>query len=50
MKECGNRPGFSKSFVDPNSERISYKEFLKVSFKWQSRMAKVNIKNYNIFY
>lgn len=45
-KECGSLPGFSKSFVNPQSETASYEEFVKVSFKWHCTMAKVRMVNF----
>lgn len=43
-KECiQDLPGFSISFVNPQSKKATYSEFLKVNFKWHCKMTKVNI-------
>lgn len=30
-RECGNMPGFAVYYKDPNSQRVTYSQFIKVS-------------------
>lgn len=32
-RECGNMPGFAVYYRYPNSQRVTYGQFIKVSFK-----------------
>ncbi|KAJ1286808.1 hypothetical protein BS78_03G380500 [Paspalum vaginatum] len=40
-RECGNKPGFAVYFRFPNSQRVSYSQFVRVHWKWSSRITKV---------
>ncbi|KAG8078866.1 hypothetical protein GUJ93_ZPchr0007g6205 [Zizania palustris] len=40
-RECGTKPGFAVYFRYPNSKRVSYSQFVRVHWKWSSRMTKV---------
>lgn len=40
-RECGNKPGFAVYFRYPNSQRVSYSQFVRVHWKWSSRITKV---------
>lgn len=40
-KECEGVRGFSTSFQDPTGKRASFADFIKVSYKWQYTIAKV---------
>ncbi|KQK15793.1 THO complex subunit 2 isoform X2 [Brachypodium distachyon] len=40
-RECGNKPGFAVYFRFPNSQRVSYTQFIKVHWKWSGRITKV---------
>ncbi|XP_062207878.1 THO complex subunit 2-like isoform X2 [Phragmites australis] len=39
-RECGNKPGFAVYFRFPNSQRVSYSQFIRVHWKWSSRITK----------
>ncbi|GJM92086.1 hypothetical protein PR202_ga08514 [Eleusine coracana subsp. coracana] len=39
-RECGNKPGFALYFRNPNSQRVSYTQFIRVHWKWSSRITK----------
>nr|CAB3479237.1 unnamed protein product [Digitaria exilis] len=39
-RECGNKPGFAVYFRYPNSQRVSYSQFVRVHWKWSSRITK----------
>ncbi|KAG8043213.1 hypothetical protein GUJ93_ZPchr0115g2739 [Zizania palustris] len=41
-RECGNKPGFAVYFRDPNSQRVSYCQFVRVHWKWSSRITKIS--------
>lgn len=40
-RECVNKPGFAVYFRYPNSQRVSYSQFVRVHWKWSSRITKV---------
>ncbi|KAM3353633.1 hypothetical protein ACQJBY_024659 [Aegilops geniculata] len=40
-RECGNKPGFALYFRFPNSQRVPYAQFVKVHYKWSTRITKV---------
>ncbi|CAM0909455.1 unnamed protein product [Alopecurus aequalis] len=40
-RECGNKPGFAVYFRYPDSQRVSYAQFIKVHWKWSGRITKV---------
>jgi len=41
LRECSSLPGFGTSFlVSANTKRASYSDFVRVNFKWHSRLAK----------
>ncbi|CAO2181939.1 unnamed protein product [Urochloa humidicola] len=39
-RECVNKPGFAVYFRYPNSQRVSYSQFVRVHWKWSSRITK----------
>ncbi|TVU36042.1 hypothetical protein EJB05_17953 [Eragrostis curvula] len=39
-RECGNKPGFAVYFRHPDSQRVSYTQFIRVHWKWSSRITK----------
>ncbi|KAG0540719.1 hypothetical protein BDA96_03G433200 [Sorghum bicolor] len=39
-RECANKPGFAVYFRYPNSQRVSYSQFVRVHWKWSSRITK----------
>ncbi|EEE55887.1 hypothetical protein OsJ_04544 [Oryza sativa Japonica Group] len=40
-RECGNKPGFAVYIRYPNSQRVSYSQFVRVHWKWSGRITKV---------
>ena len=38
--ECASRPGFGHNFLEPDSKRASYADFVAVSFKWHSKLVR----------
>ena len=34
-RECGNMPGFAVYYRYPNSQRVTYGQFVRVSFSWE---------------
>ncbi|KAL3635917.1 THO complex subunit 2 [Castilleja foliolosa] len=43
-KECGNMPGFAVYYRYPNSQRVTYGQFIKVQWKWSQRITKLLIQ------
>ncbi|KAL6577483.1 THO complex subunit 2 [Orobanche minor] len=43
-KECGNMPGFAVYYRYPNSQRVTYGQFIKVHWKWIQRMTRLLIQ------
>lgn len=43
-KECGNMPGFAVLYRDPNSTRVTFTQFVRVHWKWSSRITKLLIQ------
>jgi len=39
-QECASRPGFGHNFLEPDSKRASYADFVAVSFKWHSKLVR----------
>ncbi|KAK4751210.1 hypothetical protein SAY87_004692 [Trapa incisa] len=42
-RECGNMPGFAVYYRYPNSQRVTYSQFIKVHWKWSQRITKLLI-------
>ncbi|XP_034888550.1 THO complex subunit 2 isoform X1 [Populus alba] len=42
--ECGNMPGFAVYYRFPNSQRVTYGQFIKVHWKWSQRMSRLLIQ------
>lgn len=42
-RECGNMPGFAVYYRYPNSQRVTYVQFIKVHWKWSQRITKALI-------
>ncbi|CAK9221020.1 unnamed protein product, partial [Sphagnum troendelagicum] len=43
-KECGNMPGFSVFYRDPNSARVNFGQYIRVHWKWNSRLTRLLIQ------
>ncbi|KAI8538772.1 hypothetical protein RHMOL_Rhmol09G0129800 [Rhododendron molle] len=43
-RECGNMPGFAVYYRYPNSQRVTYSQFIKVHWKWSQRITKLLIQ------
>lgn len=43
-RECGNMPGFAVYYKDPNSQRVTYSQFIKVHWKWSQRITRLLIQ------
>ncbi|XP_042021570.1 THO complex subunit 2-like [Salvia splendens] len=43
-RECGNMPGFAVYYRYPNSQRVTYGQFIKVHWKWSQRITKLLIQ------
>ncbi|XP_061946656.1 THO complex subunit 2-like isoform X6 [Populus nigra] len=43
-RECGNMPGFAVYYRFPNSQRVTYGQFIKVHWKWSQRMSRLLIQ------
>ena len=39
-KECQEHPGFKKSFTDKDAQAVSYTDFVKVNYRWHTRLLK----------
>ncbi|CAM8983263.1 unnamed protein product [Rhodiola kirilowii] len=42
--ECGNMPGFAVYYRYPNSQRVTYGQFIKVHWKWSQRITRLLIQ------
>nr|XP_043608763.1 THO complex subunit 2 [Erigeron canadensis] len=42
-RECGNMPGFAVYYRYPNSQRVTYSQFIKVHWKWSQRITRLLI-------
>uniref|UniRef100_A0A1D1YC63 THO complex subunit 2 n=1 Tax=Anthurium amnicola TaxID=1678845 RepID=A0A1D1YC63_9ARAE len=42
-RECGNMPGFAVYYRFPNSQRVTFSQFVKVHAKWNTRITRVLI-------
>ncbi|XP_042502720.1 THO complex subunit 2-like isoform X2 [Macadamia integrifolia] len=42
--ECGNMPGFAVYYRYPNSQRVTYSQFIKVHWKWSGRITRLLIQ------
>ncbi|XP_019437447.1 PREDICTED: THO complex subunit 2-like isoform X2 [Lupinus angustifolius] len=43
-RECGNMPGFAVYYRYPNSQRVTYGQFIKVHWKWIHRITRLLIQ------
>ncbi|RAL47850.1 hypothetical protein DM860_011435 [Cuscuta australis] len=43
-RECGNMPGFAVYYRFPNSQRVTYSQFIKVHWKWSQRITRLLIQ------
>ncbi|CAJ2675999.1 unnamed protein product [Trifolium pratense] len=43
-RECGNKPGFAVYYRFPNSQRVTYGQFIKVHWKWSQRITRLLIQ------
>ncbi|CAL0312394.1 unnamed protein product [Lupinus luteus] len=43
-RECGNMPGFAVYYRYPNSQRVTYGQFIKVHWKWIQRITRLLIQ------
>lgn len=43
-KECGNMPGFATFYRDPNSARVTFEQYIRVHWKWNSRLTRLLIQ------
>ncbi|RWR76239.1 THO complex subunit 2 isoform X1 [Cinnamomum micranthum f. kanehirae] len=43
-RECGNKPGFAVYYRDPNSQRVTYGQFIRVHWKWSQRITRLLIQ------
>ncbi|KAJ8760884.1 hypothetical protein K2173_021922 [Erythroxylum novogranatense] len=43
-RECGNMPGFAVYYRYPNSQRVTYGQFIKVHWKWSQRISRLLIQ------
>jgi THO complex subunit 2 len=43
-RECGNMPGFAVYYRYPNSQRVTYSQFIKVHWKWSQRITRLLIQ------
>ncbi|KAJ4710125.1 THO complex subunit 2 [Melia azedarach] len=43
-RECGNMPGFAVYYRYPNSQRVTYGQFIKVHWKWSLRITRLLIQ------
>ncbi|CAD6214833.1 unnamed protein product [Miscanthus lutarioriparius] len=39
-RECANKPGFAVYFRYPNSQRVSYSQFVRVHWRWNLKITK----------
>ncbi|OVA14452.1 THO complex [Macleaya cordata] len=43
-RECGNMPGFAVYYRYPNSQRVTYSQFIRVHWKWSGRITRLLIQ------
>ncbi|GAB2226287.1 hypothetical protein Drorol1_Dr00022088 [Drosera rotundifolia] len=43
-RECSNMPGFAVYYRYPNSQRVTYAQFVKVHWKWSQRITRLLIQ------
>ncbi|KAL9241909.1 hypothetical protein vseg_015966 [Gypsophila vaccaria] len=43
-RECGNMPGFAVYYRFPDSQRVTYGQFIKVHWKWSQRITRLLIQ------
>ncbi|MCL7046579.1 hypothetical protein MKW94_030124 [Papaver nudicaule] len=43
-RECGNMPGFAVYYRYPNSQRVTYSQFIRVHWKWSCRITRLLIQ------
>ncbi|XP_073105250.1 THO complex subunit 2 isoform X1 [Elaeis guineensis] len=42
--ECGNMPGFAVYYRFPNSQRVTYSQFIRVHWKWSGRITRLLVQ------
>ncbi|XP_077241157.1 THO2 isoform X2 [Tasmannia lanceolata] len=42
-RECGNMPGFAVYYRYPNSQRVTFSQFIRVHWKWSGRITRLLI-------
>ncbi|CAL9126100.1 unnamed protein product [Musa textilis] len=42
--ECGNMPGFAVYYRFPNSQRVTYGQFIRVHWKWNTRITRLLVQ------
>lgn len=43
-RECGNMPGFAVYYRYPNSQRVTYSQFIRVHWKWSTRITRLLVQ------
>ncbi|KAI3847949.1 hypothetical protein MKX03_017474 [Papaver bracteatum] len=43
-RECGNMPGFAVYYRYPNSQRVTYSQFVRIHWKWSCRITRLLIQ------
>ncbi|CAA6659375.1 unnamed protein product [Spirodela intermedia] len=43
-QECGNKPGFAVYYRFPNSQRVTFNQFIRVHCKWNTRITRLLIQ------
>ncbi|XP_058108394.1 THO complex subunit 2 isoform X2 [Magnolia sinica] len=43
-RECGNMPGFAVYYRYPNSQRVTFSQFIRVHWKWSQRITRLLIQ------
>lgn len=43
-RECGNMPGFAVYYRYPNSQRVTYSQFIRVHWKWSGRITRLLVQ------
>ncbi|XP_008787914.2 THO complex subunit 2-like isoform X2 [Phoenix dactylifera] len=43
-RECGNMPGFAVYYRFPNSQRVTYSQFIRVHWKWSGRITRLLVQ------
>lgn len=43
-RECGNKPGFAVYYRFPNSQRVTFGQFVRVHWKWSGRITRLLVQ------